>query len=102
MTAFLNSSAIFYCSASERAVFWIVDGTYSTNISIVQREIHTSISRKFDGDTMARLIVLASERNNNTRLYCGEFTSQLLSDEVELKVQGMHFCFMSVRSQDEL
>lgn len=98
MTAFLNTTVTFYCSAFESAMFWVVDGTHSTNSSIVQRGIQTpSNTRMINGDTMARLIVLASASNNNTGIQCGVFTrhqGKILSDEVELKVQGLQAYFL--------
>ena len=105
ITAFLDSSVTFLCTAFESGVFWLVNDTRATDTSIVQRGIHSGVTRRIGEDTVARLTIPASASHNNTRLQCALYTEQgerLLSDEVELKVQGISFLSLSVYTASNL
>ena len=105
ITAFLDSNATFYCTAFRSGVFWLVNDTRATDISLLQRGIRFFITSRIGEDTVARLTIPASASHNNTRAQCGVYTDQgvmLLSDEVQLKVQGISFLNLSVYAASSL
>ena len=85
-TALLNTNATFSCVTNESQAFWRVDGVSAVRTSVKERGI-TFVTL----GAVSRLLILASEQNNNSVVVCGAYCGggQIISAPVKLKVQGV-------------
>ena len=92
-TALLNTNATFSCVFNESGAFWRVDGVSAVRTSVKERGI-TFVTQ----GTVSRLLILASEQNNNSVVQCGAYCqgNQIISAPVTLKVQGKLFTYVAI------
>ena len=93
VNASMGSTAEFYCSCnSGHAIVWYIDQELVQEHN-AERQINYRTTTR-DGFFVSTLLVLASERNNNSRVECGvfEFGHGIIrptnQEAAVLKVQG--------------
>ena len=85
VSALVGENTLFHCAGSGVTVLWMVDGLYSTDISIVDRGI-TQQTMTSSGTVQSTLTVPATLVNNGTTVQCVIYPGEVTSSNATLTV----------------